>query len=69
MALAQQVNKSNAPCLNCTERHLRCHDSCDRYKAFKADEHAKKEYLWKYIGSKQAIAGKVITRSLKKNRR
>lgn len=23
-----------APCLNCTERHFRCHGECEKYAAF-----------------------------------
>ena len=23
-----------APCLNCPNRHLRCHGECERYKAY-----------------------------------
>lgn len=26
-----------APCKDCTERHKACHDSCDKYKAWKAE--------------------------------
>lgn len=24
----------NGPCINCTERHLRCHSECTRYKEY-----------------------------------
>lgn len=27
----------NAPCKNCEERSPACHDSCEKYQAFKAD--------------------------------
>lgn len=26
-----------APCKDCTERHEACHDSCDKYKEWKAE--------------------------------
>lgn len=35
----------NGPCLGCTERHLRCHSECARYKEWLAKgRHAADEY-------------------------
>lgn len=32
-------NKSlNSPCLNCTERVLMCHNTCEKYKQFKQNK-------------------------------
>ena len=25
------------PCINCTERHLACHDRCEKYKGWQAE--------------------------------
>lgn len=30
-------NNSVSPCLGCERRRLRCHGSCEDYKAFRAD--------------------------------
>ena len=27
----------NAPCFNCTERHVGCHAECDKYQAYHAE--------------------------------
>lgn len=31
------------PCKDCTERHFCCHDSCERYLAFKAEVEKRRE--------------------------
>lgn len=40
---------SNVPCLNCAERHLKCHATCDKYAAFRAGvdqtNAARREYI------------------------
>ena len=28
-------DSANVPCKDCTERHIRCHSECERYKEFK----------------------------------
>jgi hypothetical protein len=33
------------PCKDCTDRHRACHDHCEKFKAWKDDEHKKKQYL------------------------
>jgi hypothetical protein len=30
------MSKYNSPCLNCEDRHFICHDTCIKYKEFKA---------------------------------
>ena len=37
----------NAPCKNCTDRTLGCHDRCEYYKAYKADLKKRNDYLTK----------------------
>lgn len=27
-----------APCLNCQERHFKCHSACDKYAAFSSQQ-------------------------------
>lgn len=34
-----------APCKNCTERHLACHDECEKYKEWKAGENKIKKKI------------------------
>lgn len=40
---------SNVPCLNCAERHLKCHSTCDKYAEFRAGvdktNAARKEFI------------------------
>lgn len=31
----------NAPCMNCTERKFKCHSTCEKYKAFRAEREKK----------------------------
>lgn len=33
------------PCMDCADRHEACHDSCDGYKAWKAEDAATKAWL------------------------
>lgn len=35
----------NAPCRDCTERHLGCHSNCSRYESYKKDIEKTKEWL------------------------
>ena len=37
--------KENAPCKGCSERHIACHDSCDRFKEWKERYHAQQQHL------------------------
>lgn len=39
---------SGAPCKGCTERHTGFHDSCEKYKAWKAECQKKKELYREY---------------------
>ena len=32
-----------APCKNCAERHVNCHDACPKYKEWQAQHEAEKE--------------------------
>ena len=34
-----------SPCKGCTNRHTACHDSCDKYKAWRDFENAKKKHF------------------------
>ena len=36
--------KENAPCKNCSDRHIACHGSCDKYKEWKARYQAQQKY-------------------------
>lgn len=42
----------NAPCKDCPNRHEVCHDSCERYQAFKQEREEinrkRREYLINY---------------------
>ena len=33
-----------SPCMNCSERHQACHDSCDAYKEFASNYHDQAEW-------------------------
>lgn len=33
------------PCMNCKERHEKCHAECEKYAAFKKDLQARKDWL------------------------
>ena len=33
----------SAPCKDCQERYTACHDHCEKYKSWKANEAARKE--------------------------
>ncbi len=55
------------PCLNCEERHLYCHSSCEGYLQWKADRQAEEdarrnsadyEYA-KFACAKQAVKEKI----------
>ncbi len=35
----------NAPCRDCSERHLGCHSDCPRYEIYKKDIEKTKEWL------------------------
>lgn len=35
----------NAPCKDCAEKHLACHDHCDKYKAWKDRHQAQQRHL------------------------
>lgn len=37
--------KEIAPCKDCTEKHLACHDSCEKYKAWKDRYNAQQKHL------------------------
>jgi hypothetical protein len=65
VALAQQVNNC---CYNCSERHLRCHSNCEKYKAFKEDVRKRNSYIWEHIESQNALASSIISRNLRKNK-
>ena len=65
VALAQQVNNC---CYNCSERHLRCHSNCEKYKAFKEDVRKRNNYIWEHIESQNALASSIISRNLRKNK-
>lgn len=43
------MDKSN-PCYKCEERHLKCHDACEKYAAWKAERQKRKE---EELGDKQ----------------
>lgn len=32
------------PCRNCTKRHIACHSICNKYKDWKAEHEAKREF-------------------------
>lgn len=34
-----------SPCKGCKDRHKACHDSCDRYKEWKAEHDAAMQYV------------------------
>lgn len=34
-----------APCKDCADRHLACHDSCEKYKAWKERYHAQQKHF------------------------
>jgi hypothetical protein len=48
MSRPERVTRELPPCKDCPERHIACHDTCERYKEWKRqiDEQkkAKKEY-------------------------
>jgi len=33
------------PCKGCTDRHEACHDTCERYKAWKIEHDASREWM------------------------
>lgn len=37
----------NAPCKDCTDRHIHCHSECEKYKAFVAENEKRKAELYK----------------------
>lgn len=42
------VNReSEVPCRTCTERHERCHGTCERYLRWKAEHQEIKEHIYK----------------------
>ena len=42
---------SKNKCLNCTERYIGCHDTCERYLKFKTEREliSKNRYILNYI--------------------
>ena len=36
-----------APCLNCQNRHLGCHDDCEKYNAYRKEQDVYKELCQK----------------------
>lgn len=42
---------SKNKCLNCTDRYIGCHDSCEKYQSFKAERELiyKNRYILNYI--------------------
>ena len=51
------VNKTKSPCLGCTDRKLACHDSCDKYKAFKEENQKIKDKIYKDKEVNDALRG------------
>ena len=41
------MSYNNAPCKDCKDRYLGCHDKCDRYKEFKSRKTALNEVIRK----------------------
>lgn len=39
------IRVKSAPCKNCENRKLMCHDTCDLYKAYREDLRKKNKYL------------------------
>ncbi len=39
-----------APCKDCTDRHTACHDSCEKYKEWKARHLAQQNHLRDHNG-------------------
>ncbi len=37
--------KETAPCKDCPDRHLACHDSCEKYKEWRERHHAQLKHL------------------------
>ena len=44
-----------APCLNCTDRRLGCHSTCERYKAFAAQRKTEREARTRYLKDTDAL--------------
>lgn len=41
MKLSWKKNKGNCPCQGCEDRHIPCHDKCERYQVWLAGERDK----------------------------
>ncbi len=54
------------PCVNCTERHLACHDSCEKYKGWQAENDkikaAKQKAIHEIGVSKELAANRCASR-------
>lgn len=45
MIRKQECDSIKAPCKGCSERHLYCHDSCEKYKRWKEEIRKSKKYI------------------------
>ena len=60
--------RTNAPCKDCTERHIGCHAECDRYKVFAEDNRRKHEEAMKKFKIEQGLESAEIIRQTRNKR-
>lgn len=61
--------RPDGPCKNCSDRHAACWDSCDKYKAYKAEVERINTARQRYQQKKRDLLidiGKAISRSGKR---
>lgn len=59
----------NSPCQTCTGRIIMCHDSCDKYKQYKATQEDVKTKRTNYMAERSVAVESVLRQSKHKIQR